>query len=680
MLLDTFTILFKSDASPLEDGLDKSRQTTDELVNSMRRAESQVDKANVAMGQAARAGSQAMAQTAAATGDAARKADDLADSMREAGKSSDGLGADMARLNTELAKTDGLAGKAGGSLGAVLKSMAGLAAGFFAAGAAGAKFSETVAELETIGRTADSLNLPVEDVDAFSRSMVAMGGDAQGARDSLVDMAESIGEAVQDVESGRAKVYKQLGISLKDVNGQAITATEGMLRLSDAVAGMSKEEAIFRIKELGITDNRTVELILKGRKEMERMLKVQKEQSGVTKESVENARKYQEAMSRLNNAQDSITTQMAAALIPALTKVIEWVAKGVEWMRENKQTVVAFFGAIAAVVAMVYLPAMVSAAAATLAATWPLILLGAIVTAAAAAFALLYDDIQNFLAGNDSLIGQISEKYPVVGETIKAVAEAIGAAWEGVKTYISDLWEALQPLGAAFSEVFGAIGGTVSAFLSLLGNVVAKIGSILGVEMTGSFKSLGTMIGGVMDGIVSVIKAAVSYITSALKLVTGAINGVGSAVSTVAGWIGFGDDEEQKNDSRNPQGSEATQPEGTVNGKQVSPDVPTMRKGASTGRGGGSKNDHSSAKDVEAYVQTGNKMMSQANASPLNAVSSGAISNSVATTNKETNIQVGEVIVNTQATDAEGVANGVAGSLESQLAQVDSEFSTGRQR
>lgn len=619
MLLDTFTILFKSDTKDLDRDLKRT------------------DKA----------------------------ADDLADSMREAGKSSDGLGADMARLNTELAQTDGLAGKAGGSLGTVLKSMAGLAAGFFAAGAAGAKFSETVAELETIGRTADSLNLPVEDVDAFSRSMVAMGGDAQGARDSLVDMAESIGEAVQDVESGRAKVYKQLGVSLKDVNGQAITATEGMLRLSDAVVGMSKEEAIFRIKELGITDNRTVELILKGRKEMERMLKVQKEQSGVTKESVENARKYQEAMSRLNNAQDSITTQMAAALIPTLTKVIEWVAKGVEWMRENKQTVVAFFGAIAAVVAMVYLPAMVSAAAATLAATWPLILLGAIVTAAAAAFALLYDDIQNFLAGNDSLIGQISEKYPVVGETIKTVAEAIGAAWEGVKTYISDLWEALQPLGAAFGEVFGAIGGTVSAFLSLLGTVVTKIGSLLGVEMTGSFKSLGTMIGGVMDGIVSVIKAAVSYITSALKLVTGAINGVGSAVSTVAGWIGFGDDEEQ--------------PEGTVNGKQVSPDAPTMRKGASTGRGG-SKTDSSSAKDVEAYVQTGNKMMSQANASPLNAVSSGAISNSVATTNKETNIQVGEVIVNTQATDADGVANGIAGSLESQLAQVDSEFSTGRQR
>lgn len=56
-------------------------------------------------------------------------------------------------------------------------------------------------------------------------------------------MAESIGE--RRWELGRAKVYQKLGIALKDVNGQAITATEGMLRLSDAVAGMSKEEAIF---------------------------------------------------------------------------------------------------------------------------------------------------------------------------------------------------------------------------------------------------------------------------------------------------------------------------------------------------------------------------------------------------------------------------------------------------
>lgn len=532
------------------------------------------------------------------------------------------------RLNDELKKADQNADKATTSIGSALKAMAGLAAGFFAAGAAGATFSQTVEELNTIGRTADSLGLAAEDVDAFSRSMVAMGGDAQGARDSMVDMAESIGEAVQDVESGRAKVYATLGISLKDVNGQAITATEGMLRLSDAVSGMSREQAIFRIKELGITDNRTVELILKGRQEMERMLAVQKEQSGVTKESVENARRYQEAMSRLNNAQDSITTQMVSALVPALTTVIEWVAKGVEWMRANSQTVTAFFGAIAAVVAAVYLPAMVSAAAATLAATWPLILIGAVVTAAAAAFALLYDDIQNFLSGNDSLIGQISEKYPIVGETVKAVADGISAAWESVSGFISEVWDALQPLGEAFGGYFSAVGETIGIFLGVLDNAATKILKLLGIDMGGAFEGFGSIVGKVMDGVVAVIRGAVSYITGALDIAAKAISGIGSAVSTVAGWIGLGDDEEQA----------------TTN------------------------------------AAAGNAAIAQANASPLNATTSGAISNSVASTTRETNVQVGEVVVNTQATDANGIARDVGGSLEAQLGRLDTEYASGVDR
>ena len=58
-------------------------------------------------------------------------------------------------------------------------------------------------------------------------------------------------------------------------------------------------------------------------------------------------------------------------------------------------------------------------------------------------------------------------------------------------------------------------------------------------------------------------------------------------------------------------------------------------------------------------------------------MTSSAISNTVASTNRETNVQVGEVVVNTQATDAEGIARDVGGSLNEQLAQVDAEFSTG---
>lgn len=532
------------------------------------------------------------------------------------------------KLNKSLSESDDLAKKVTGNMGSALAAVAALAAGFIAAGAAGASIAKTADELNTIGRTSESLGVAVEDVDAFSRSLVAMGGDAQGARDSLVDMAESIGEAIQDAESGRAKAYASLGVHLKDVNGQAITATEGMLRLSDAVKGMSKQEAIFRIKELGITDNRTVELILKGRKEMERMLAVQKEQSAVTKESVENAAKYKEALGRLNNAQDAISTQIAATVLPALTKVIDVVSRGVEWLRSNSDTVIAFFGAIAAAVTVMYLPAMISAAAATLAATWPIVAAAAVVTTLATAFALLYDDVQNFLSGNDSLIGQISEKYPIIGETVKAVAQVIGDAWEGLKAIGLSLWEMIQPMGEAVGGAFSIAGDTVMAFFDLFKNVVKAIGNLIGVDLNGSFKFAGDFIGGVMKGIMSVVQVAVSFITGAFKIVGTVLSGIGSAVRAVSSMIGAG------------------------------------KEGAA----------------AENSAQAGSRAVSSANSSGLNNTTSSAISNTNNASRKETNVSVGQVTVQTQATDAKGIAGDVGGALTGQLKQMDNEFSSGVER
>jgi hypothetical protein len=72
--------------------------------------------------------------------------------------------------------------------------------------------------------------------------------------------------------------------------------------------------------------------------------------------------------------------------------------------------------------------------------------------------------------------------------------------------------------------------------------------------------------------------------------------------------------------------------------------------------------------------------MASAGASPYNATTSGSISNSVATSRRETNVQVGEVIVQTQATDADGISRDIGGSLNSQLESLDDEFSTGVDR
>lgn len=619
-MLDTFTILFEADTHPLETGLEESRASVDDLVQRIRQAESSVQQAANAMGQASQAGAAGMARTAEAAAEAAQQTDNLGDALEDAGDAGRQAGREG---SAGLEQIEQQAGQTDTSIKALAGSIVAMVGTFLALDAAGGKFNETVAELEAIGRTADALGLPVEDVDAFGRAMQTMGGDAKDARDSLVDMAESMGEALQDTESARAEVYAKLGISLRDANGEAINATEGILRLADAVQGMSQEEAIFRIKELGITDNRTVEMVLKGRKELERMLGVQKEQSSVNKEAIENARRYTEALNGFQASVGSAGQSIMQTMIPALTAVVGWLRTGMDWAQEHSDVIVAFLGTVAAAIAVVYLPAMASAAAATLAATWPLVAIGAAVAAVAAAFALAYDDVMNFVAGNDSLIGQIFEKFPGLESAVMGVIAVVRQAWDEIKAFGAGVLEALAPLADAFGGVFDSMGNLVSTFFGILADAVGKIVSLLGVDLTGAFQAMGSAVGMVMEGVVATIKTAVSIIAGALNLASSAINKIAGAASSVAGFFGIG-------------GEEAAQ-----------------------------------------GVEAGQQAVAQANAAPLNAVTSSAISNTVASTNRETNVQVGEVVVNTQSTDAEGIARDVGGSLNEQLAQVDAEFSTG---
>ncbi|MBO6276892.1 MAG: hypothetical protein J6N20_05590, partial [Pseudomonas sp.] len=74
-----------------------------------------------------------------------------------------------------------------------------------------------------------------------------------------------------------------------------------------------------------------------------------------------------------------------------------------------------------------------------------------------------------------------------------------------------------------------------------------------------------------------------------------------------------------------------------------------------------------------------NETLLAASGTPMNAVTSSAISN---TTNKssETNVQTGDIIVQTQATDAQGISQDIGGSLKGELKGMTAEFATGADR
>lgn len=354
------------------------------------------------------------------------------DGNKKAALSADAL---IAKLKT----TDAVAAKTGSSMASFITGAAGALAGFLAARASISGVFESANMIVALQQTSDALGETIENVDAFGKAAEAMGGDAQGARDSLTDLAEKMGEAMTDAESGAAKAFKALNLGLKDTDGNAKGAVQGMLELAAAVEKLPKNEAVFKIKELGITDNRTVEMLLKGRKELERLLEKQKEQGVVTKENAEQALKFKTSWNELSAGFERAGLSISTGLMPYFTKAIDALVVGFDWLEDHKDLVAGFFIAIGSAVAVFYVPTMLAAAAATLAATWPILAIGAAIALAAAAFALIYDDIMNFIDGNDSFIGQMVEKYPLV----KALVDGIAVAFKFLGQMAGDVWRAI---------------------------------------------------------------------------------------------------------------------------------------------------------------------------------------------------------------------------------------------
>lgn len=530
------------------------------------------------------------------------------------------------------ATSDTLTGFAAKALGALTAALS-----------VGTLISESIAragDIKELAQTADSLGVAIDQLDAFGKAAEQAGGDAQGARDSLTDMAEKIGEAFSDTESGAAKAFKGLGISVKDSSGKAKDAISGFLDLADAVSGLDKSTAVFKIKELGITDNKSVELILKGRKEIERMIAVQKQQGVVSKESAERAIKLTDTITALKGSFASAGNGVLDTLIPALTKVFEWLKIVVDWTSEHKDLIVGFFIAIGAVVAAVYLPAMIAAAAATIAATWPLIAIGAVIGAAAAAFALLYDDIMNFIDGNDSFIGQIFEKYPMVKDVVMTLIDGFRQMWEILTVGAKQVGGFVVD---AFLQIYNGIKFAIDYLVDAMGGVRGFVdGSIA------AFNGLANVVKSIFAGIVDTVKSSIAFVTDSIAKVK-------SAANSVAGFLGIGSDEEPK-----PNDNQPARPSG---GGQGPEDVPMIDQ----------------PQPITGAMRSANQQINSAASTPANAVTSNAISNT-SNRSSETSVQTGDITIQTQATDAKGISQSLGSEMKDQLKNLNQETSTGVER
>jgi len=473
------------------------------------------------------------------------------------------------------------AGKTNVALNTMLKGGLAFLASAFSASKALQMVTARADTIEQMQRTADAAKVAIEDVDALGASVESIGGQAEGARASLESLGRSVAMALSKAEGPQAQAFSALKISLKDASGQAKDTIEVMRELADSVQGMDRRQAEMHLFRMGIADPKTIELIFKGRQELDRLMRVQKEQGVVTKEQAERSAKLQLGMAKLKKQLSDTGDSLADKMTPAVMKLVEWLGDFGDWIAKHDKLVTGFFTGLAVVLAVQYFPAVVAAAAATWALIAPFAATAAAIVLAAGVIALFYEDLMTYLDGGDSAIGWFIDKFEVLGNILKAFGHLFKSVLKIIsgdsKGYVDELSAAFEKFFLAHKIWFEWLAGWAKAAYDVIGSFVGKI--------VGMFEKL-----------------------------TGAVRGVGS-------WLGIGG-------------------------------------------------------NIDVNVKRAQRELGAAAVNPLNSVTSNAITNA-SNSKTETSVQVGQVTVQTQATDSAGISQSIRGDLSDQLKNLQTESASG---
>lgn len=502
---------------------------------------------------------------------------------------------------------------------------------------------------------AETNALSASSVAAFSKVAKALDVDMETLKGSLQGLNGIIGEASLGVGRG-AMIFEKLGLQAKDSSGKVKSVDDMLAEVSDRIKDMPRPEQLAFLQKLRI-DPRMVKVLEKGGDALRKMREEAEGYSPFTDEDYAKADKIDKLFGRVAASMGMLSKILAVKLFPAVEKILntflEWFAAqrkatdGVfvkafkllgdvlgnlwfwivklkdalyatfEYLNKYKVltyaliTALSIYAGVTIANALAATGAFIAGLAKQLVAMAANVTLVGLMTGAlkllklaingllAGAIFLIIEDLAMWYTGNESLIQQLSEKYPVavaligagivaltlvmntfgirsaiawmiafapitlIIAVIAAVAAAIWYFWDDVVKVAAkvrdwalglgdNLVEALDSIAAFIEDVFNTIVEYIqSAFDSAWSGLQDGFNGFLGFVA-----SIGQQIAAVWDQYVmapfrdsiALIMKAKDMITGALDsakgIATGAIEGASNAASS--GWdkaksfLGFG--------------------------------------------------------------------------------------------------------------------------------------------
>lgn len=461
----------------------------------------------------------------------------------DASKLDKGLGESDKKADGLLNKL-GLIDKEGGKAGAQLFTLATKAAGFLGIGmsiaalASGVK--DTAKAYEELGKLATRFRSTADAVDEFR--------DAAGllniTEEQSVGALTALDTAIQDtfLGMGRAKkVFEEMKISVTDAHGKIKPTTEVMSELAEKMSKMEKGTQIRVMERLGL-DPVLLKLFNSDLVALQKRMADVDKASGFNLEmAVKRSQEYTKAqkglsleVNTLKMYLEKLVESFKISSMPFFTNGLitatKYVRMFVDYLMNHSKFVEGFVIAIGGAIMYFLVPAAIKGALAVWAMIAPFALIGVAVLAVATAFALLYDDIMNFIEGGDSMIGRIVARWPIVGEILKAIGAEFVFFWDIAKAVWNFLVGMFDDPAAAFEQFKTDVAAGVERLIEKfpgLKESVAFIGDV--------FRTVGDTVTGVWDAIIASIQAAIAVVMNA-------INTVVNAYQKAKSFLGFGGD------------------------------------------------------------------------------------------------------------------------------------------
>lgn len=344
----------------------------------------------------------------------------------------------------------------------------------------------SVAFAHKMTEASDAIGVNAEELTAWTAAVEVTGGNADDFIGTVKNLTASMTQLDVVGHSRVAPFFKQLGISMLDASGKARPALEIFPELAEAFEKMGKQQSFGFGQKMGLSEA-TIMFLQRGRMSVEALVKSQKDLGELVKKYGPETQKLAEAWQLAGLSWRAALLSLGGDSLKALESVAKWLKNIGDWVREHGSFVKLFLWGVAGGLTAV------AVASGILLAPWLLLL--AAILAISGALALVLDDLENFLQGNDSLIGRFVQKWKTgiqgwellwdhMKQKVFGWADDIGNSLWDVINWIAGKWEWLR------LKIVTAIQDLITW--------MHRVKQALGLE-SGTINIEGRMVGGLPD-------------------------------------------------------------------------------------------------------------------------------------------------------------------------------------